>query len=76
MTEWVQLISSLGFPIVACIFVAWYTSKQTENYRSDIKEMQREHKEEIAHITEAINNNTIVLQKLCDKLDDESEGAA
>lgn len=73
----IQLISSLGFPIVACIFVAVYTSKQTDNYRSDIKEMQAEHKDEIKQVTDALNNNTLVLQKLCDKLDcDKEEGAA
>lgn len=67
----IQLISSLGFPIVACIFVAVYTNKQTENYRADIKEMQKEHKEEILKVTDAVNNNTLVLQKLCDKMDPE-----
>lgn len=72
----IQLISSLGFPIVACIFIAIWTAKQNDNYRTDIKELQREHKEEINQVTEALNNNTLVLQKLCDKLDDEKRGDA
>lgn len=72
----IQLISSLGFPIVACIFVAVYTSRQTDNYRADIKELQTEHKEEIKQVTEALNNNTLVLQKLCDKLDCDDKGDA
>ena len=76
MNEIVSLISTVGFPIVACIFVAVYTTKQTDNYRADIKEMQQQHKEEMQHVTEAVNNNTVVLQKLCDKLDDTKEGAA
>ena len=70
----IQLISSLGFPIVACIFIAVWTAKQNDNYRSDIKDLQREHKEEIKQVTEALNNNTLVLQKLCDKLDDDKKG--
>ena len=70
----IQLISSLGFPIVACIFIAIWTAKQNDNYRTDIKELQREHKEEINQVTEALNNNTLVLQKLCDKLDNEKRG--
>ena len=76
MNEIISLISTVGFPIVACIFVAVYTTKQTDNYRADIKEMQQQHKEEMQHVTEALNNNTVVLQKLCDKLDDTKEGAA
>ena len=76
MNEIISLISTVGFPIVACIFVAVYTTKQTDNYRADIKEMQQQHKEEMQHVTEAVNNNTVVLQKLCDKLDDTKEGAA
>jgi predicted DNA-binding ArsR family transcriptional regulator len=72
----IQLISSLGFPIVACIYIAIWTSKQNDNYRADIKELQKEHKEEIKQVTEALNNNTLVLQKLCDKLDDDKKGDA
>lgn len=72
----IQLISSLGFPIVACIFIAVWTARQNDNYRSDIKDLQREHKEEIKQVTEALNNNTLVLQKLCDKLDDDKKGDA
>lgn len=72
----IQLISSLGFPIVACIFVAVYTSKQNENYRADIKELQKDHKEEIGQLRTALENNTLVIQKLIDKIDSDQEGAA
>lgn len=71
--DWIQLISSLGFPIVACIAMAWYTKYQTDNYRNEVKDMQREHKEEINKVTEALNNNTLALQKLCDKLEKEEK---
>lgn len=72
----IQLISSLGFPIVACIFVAVYTSKQNENYRADIKELQKDHKEEIGQLRTALENNTLVIQKLIDKIDSDQEGTA
>jgi len=67
--DWMGLISSLGFPVVACIAMGWYVKLQTTNYREDVKQLQIQHKEEIASVTEALNNNTLVLQKLCDKLD-------
>ena len=31
----------------------------TDAYREDVKELQREHKEEISKVTEALNNNTL-----------------
>lgn len=68
-----QMITTVGFPIVACLFMGWYVKYQTDNYRAEVKDMQREHKEEINKVTDALHNNTIALQKLCDKLDDKKE---
>lgn len=52
-----QLIGSLGFPIVAC-----YALYKQLNKQADL------HKEETMQLTEAVNNNTIVMTKLVDKL--------
>lgn len=50
-------ISTLGFPIVMCIALFWKMNKQDET-----------HKAEMDKITEALNNNTLALTKLADKL--------
>lgn len=71
--DWVQLISSVGFPIVACLGMGWYVKYQTDNYRAEVKEMQKEHKEEISKMSEALNNNTEALIKLTEKLDKENK---
>ncbi len=71
LTTLAQLIGTLGFPIVACCAMAYFFAKVNDNYRTDIKELQSNHKEEIAKMTEAINNNTLVIQKLVDKMDDD-----
>lgn len=52
-----QLISSLGFPIAACIYMAWSNQKANER-----------HKEEIDKLRESVDNNTKVMIKLCTKL--------
>lgn len=52
------LISNVGFPIVISLLLL----KQN-------KQAQDEHKEETSKLTEAINNNTLVLQKVIDKLE-------
>ena len=54
------LISTLGFPIGMCLIMCYYINKINDA-----------HKEETDKFAEALNNNTIVLQKLCDKLDSE-----
>lgn len=54
------LISTLGFPIAMCLIMCYYINKINDA-----------HKEETGKFAEALNNNTVVLQKLCDKLDSE-----
>ena len=53
-----QLIGSLGFPIVACGALAWFIYQQNKS-----------HKEEMDKMSEAINNNTLVLNKLLIKFE-------
>lgn len=72
----ITLISSVGFPIVAAGFIAWYTNKLTDNFRGDVKQLQQEHKEETEKLRGTVEQNTLVIQKLIDKLDDKKEGAA
>lgn len=50
-------VSAVGFPIVFC-FVLYKT----------ITDQQKAHKEESDKMVEAIHNNTLVVQKLVDKL--------
>ncbi len=63
-------IGTVGFPIVACCAMGYFFAKVNDNYRNDIKELQANHKEEVKAMTDAINQNTLVIQKLCDSLDD------
>lgn len=73
MSDVATLITTVGFPIVACLFMGWYVKYQTDNYREEVKDMQKEHKEEITKVTEALQNNTLALQRLCDKLDKDGD---
>lgn len=52
------LISTLGFPVGMCLIMCYYINKINDS-----------HKEETDKFAEALNNNTVVLQKLCDKID-------
>lgn len=56
------VITTVGFPIAVCIICFWYINKQTET-----------HKEETKALTEAVNNNNTLLQRLLDKLGGDHE---
>lgn len=66
--DWTQLVGTLGFPIVACIALAVYVKYLTDKYLNAISKMQEEHKAEIAKVTDALNNNTMIVQRLYDKM--------
>lgn len=51
------LISTLGFPIVCCVALFWQGKKNDDA-----------HAEEVKSLSKAIENNTLALQKLVDKL--------
>lgn len=73
MNEIVQMISAVGFPIVACVGMAYFFAKVNDNYRNDIKEIQASHKDEMKAMTDAINNNTLVIQKLIDSIEEKEK---
>lgn len=64
-----QTISTVGFPIVACLGMGWYFKYTTDKEREERAKMNEQHTQEMKEVTSAVNNNTLALQKLCDKLD-------
>lgn len=78
--DYSQLISTLGFPIVCCIALAIYISKITKTNREDIKELNEKREKDLKEIQdfkeemkEALNNNTMAINKLCEKLSNSNE---
>lgn len=56
----IQVVGSLGFPIVMCGALFWRMIKSDE-----------QHKAEMDKLSEALNNNTLAITKLSDKLNKE-----
>lgn len=67
--EIVSIITTVGFPIVACGALGYYVKYTNDRNREDLLQERSSHKEEIATMTEAINNNTLALQKLSDYIE-------
>lgn len=55
MDNIVQLISTVGFPIVCCVALGYFIVNELKELRT------------------AINNNTLVIQKLLDKLNKDDD---
>lgn len=71
-----QIWSAIGqyaFPIVMCVIMAWYVKYIQDNYREDISDISAKHKAEMDQVTQALNNNTLAIQKLADYLQKENE---
>lgn len=54
--EIVQAISTVGFPIIMCLYMV-----------KSMKELNEAHKSEVDGLKEAINNNTLAITELRDK---------
>ena len=66
----IQMISTLGFPIVACIALGWFCKTTIDNNNKNIEKMFDMYDKANSENREAIKSVTIALDKLCDKLDD------
>ena len=62
------IITTVGFPIVACGAMGWYVKYISDRHSKEVQQLNEQHQEEMKQVTEALNNNTLALQKLCDKI--------
>lgn len=75
MMQTIDMIATVGFPIVCVLSMAGFVVALLKVYREQIDNITHEHKEEINQImlthkeesdkmTEAVNNNTVVLSRI------------
>lgn len=69
VTEVLQIISTVGFPIAACMGMAWYVKYQTDANKSEIKELRDTYAKRVEDATQALHENTLALEKLAERLD-------
>lgn len=62
MENILQAISTVGFPIALTLILLWY-----------IYDSSNKHKEEIDKMSEALNNNTLALTKLLDRMEGDKD---
>lgn len=60
-----QAVSTVGFPIVCCGALGWAFYKMNIQHTAQIKELTENHRVEMNELKQALENNTLAVQKLC-----------
>ena len=63
------ICSNLGFPILCVIGLGWWIKTITENFNTQLEQTRKDHKEEIKALKDSLDNNTIALTKLLERLE-------
>ena len=80
MTDFVQLVANYGLPAIMCAVMMYYVKyredknddrmdAQNIRHKDEIEKLTESNKQSLADITQALNNNTIALQKLTDYME-------
>lgn len=64
----VQAVTQVGFPIACCGAMMWYVKYSTDKNREEVDKLNEQHRQEMTDMTTAVNNNTVVLTRLCEIL--------
>ena len=72
MEQWVQIISTYGVSIAAMIALAVYIVKKDKENQAVINEIMSEHKSEVDELRKTIENNTLIVTKLYERLSNEN----
>ena len=75
MEQWIQIISTYGVSIAAMIALAVYIIRKDKEarehdaeFRQTLTDIMQAHKSEVKELQDAINNNTLVMTKLCERI--------
>lgn len=71
MEQWIQIISTYGVSIAAMIALAVYIVKKDKENQAVINEIMNEHKSEVNNLRTTIENNTLIVTKLYERLSNE-----
>lgn len=69
----ITAINSVGLPTVVAIASMWYVKYREDKNDVRIDKLNVAHKKEMTDITEALNNNTLALQRICDTFEQKRE---
>lgn len=72
MEDIINLITTIGFPAACFIMAGLYVKYREDKNDEKIEKIVNQHHDEIGQMTEALNNNTLAIQKLTNELERKS----
>ena len=80
MTDLVQIVANYGLPAIMCAVMMYYVKyredknddrmdAQNIRHKDEIEKLSEANKQSLSDITQALNNNTLALQKLTDYME-------
>lgn len=69
-----SVIKDVGFPIACVGALMWYTWDTRNKNREDIAQLNASHERAEEKMTEALENNTVAVVKLCERLQKDEGG--
>jgi len=69
----IQIIQSLGFPIACtvCMFAMW--QREVKSHDEEMEKMRATLADQTVTMTDALNNNTVALTRILDKIGEKTE---
>ena len=71
MNDITNMIATLGFPIDMCVGACFFIKYLFDSFTKQMEAQRLEHKEEIKQLQSALENNTVALTRLIEKIDRE-----
>lgn len=72
MEDLMTVLQNFGFPVAVCGVLMYYIRELNKNFSEQLTRIMEQHKNESDKMVQAINSNTLVMQKLVDKLGEEN----
>lgn len=69
----ISVVNALGLPTAVAMASMWYVKYREDKNDVRIDKLNEAHKKEMTDITEALNNNTLALQRICDTFEQKRE---
>ena len=68
--NFVTIVNGVGFPIVVCVFLAWYIYKERKRRKEEKDEYENKQNDLYLKLSQSVDNNTAALNKLIMRMED------
>ena len=69
MGDIVNIVSTIGFPAACFIMAGFYVKYREDKNDEKVEKMAIQHNDELKQMVQALNNNTLAIQKLTSELE-------